>query len=112
MIANVIPNAINVLAGLFLTYASLIRPGWIEGRMGPLLAVAVLLFVMALWSRRTDHHPWQSNTIIVMAVLLLIIGLLQVGTYSQLTFWGTFWAGAISAVVALWAALYHPKKAQ
>lgn len=110
MIMNIIPNTISVILGLLLTYASLISPQLIEGKIGPLLAAAVILFLMALWARRSDHHHWQSSTVMVLAVLLVVVALLQLGGYPQLTFWGAFWVGNISAVLALWAAIYHPER--
>ena len=110
MITNIIPNAISVILGLLLTYVSLIRPRLIEGRVWPLLAAAVILFLMALWARRSDHHHWQSSTVMALAVLLAVVALLQLGAFTQLTFWGAFWVGNISAVLALWAAIYHPER--
>lgn len=107
-----IPNIINIIAGLILAYCSTLDITWVEQQYLPLLIFAAVILVMALWARRADPGCWFSNVNIVVAVLLAILALLPLPMLPWLTFWGVFWAGILVPVVALWAILYHPEQPQ
>lgn len=104
-----IPNVLNTCVGLFLSYLVIIRPLWIERQFFPLLIFAAVMFLLALWARRTDPARWFSTVNMVLAVLLGILALLPLPLLPNLTFWGGFWVGILVPVVALWAALYKPE---
>ena len=108
-----IPNLINVLLGLWLAYAIMLDPHLMESPWA-LVISAVVVFALALWARRSDHHPWQSTLNMVLAVVLLALGGIQYGVpASELVhFWGVFFAGILVSIFALWAALYRPKPAK
>jgi len=103
----VIPNLINTLAGLVLVYSVVLHPTWVEQRYVPLLGFAAVIFVMALWARRGDPHPWFSWVNIALALVLALLSLLPLATLPYLSFWVGFWVGCAVPVVALWAALYR-----
>ncbi|MGH8280059.1 MAG: hypothetical protein ACRETQ_10935 [Gammaproteobacteria bacterium] len=102
-----IPNILNTLVGLFLVYLAVLKILWIERQYFPLLVFAAVIFVLALWARRTDPARWYSTVNMILAVLLAILALLPLPTLPNLTFWGGFWVGILVAVTALWAALYR-----
>lgn len=107
-----IPNLVNTLLGLGLMYATVLHHTWVEQQYLPFGAFALVFLVMALWARRTDAHPWFSNVNIVLAIALGALSLLPLPTLPNLTFWGGFWIAALVPTVALWAALYRPRRAQ
>jgi len=104
-------NIVNVFIGLALIYVAILQPG-VLGRW-PLLfaAVGVLTFVAAWLARRSDHHPWQNNTNMVLALLLVVLALARIDRFPLASFWSVFWIGLIVAVLALWAAIYRPNTA-
>ncbi|MGH8292283.1 MAG: hypothetical protein ACRESA_02305 [Gammaproteobacteria bacterium] len=104
-----IPNIINTLVGLALVGLTVLDITWVERRYLPLLVFAAVMFLMALWARRSDPRKWFSSVNIVLAVLLAILALLPLPTLPNLTFWGGFWVGILVPVVALWAVLYRPE---
>src|SRR5690242_10432427 len=105
-----IPNLLNTLLGLWLTYVA-IFPATI-GMHAPrwLCAAAILTAVLALWARRSDDAPWQSSMTIIAAIVLVVILVADRFLISSavLLFWGVLWVGLVSATLSLWAALYHP----
>ena len=104
-----IPNLLNTLLGLWLTYVA-IFPASISGQRYPwLLAAAALAAALALWARRSDYSTWQSTaTIIAAAALALLLVVSWLWTASpELMFWGVLWAGLVSATFSLWAAIYR-----
>jgi len=107
-----IPNIINTLLGLVLVYAAVLNPALMTGRFYPLLIAAAVIFIMAIWARRSDNHPWQSNVNIIMAILLAALALLPLRTFPIVTFWGGVWVGVIVANMSLWAILYRPRFSQ
>ncbi|MCK9514797.1 MAG: hypothetical protein WCZ18_00060 [Ottowia sp.] len=104
-----IANLLNTLVGIVLAYAVVLHPTWIEQQYFPLLGFAAVIFVLAIWARLSDPHPWYSWVNMVLAVLLGILALfpLATQTFSNLAFWGPFWVGCTVPVVALWSALYQ-----
>jgi hypothetical protein len=103
-----IANLVNVVLGLALVYVAVLEPAATARRPALLLALAVIMFVAAWLARRGDHHPWQNNTNMVLAVLLALLALLHPAQFPLAVFWIQFSGGSLIAVLALWAALYHP----
>lgn len=103
-----IANLINTAMGLALVYSAILDPHLLVGKPFRIAVCAVVVFVLALWARRTDAYRWQSNTNLFLAVLLLVLGLLQFRSLTLLTFWGLFWIGILVSVLALWAVLHRP----
>ena len=108
-----IADLLNTLVGLWLTSAAIFPQAAATGSHRPILAGAILTIVLALWARRSDVSPWQSNTAIAAGAILAIMTI--VGELSHvsevLMFWIVLWAGLVSATVSLWAALYRPAPA-
>jgi hypothetical protein len=105
-------NLVNVVLGIALVYVAVLQPSLTSNRPGLLLAVATLIFVAAWLARRSDHHPWQNNTNMLLAVLLAAVGALRLEHLPLATFWSQFSIGTVVAVLALWAALYRPAAPQ
>ena len=103
-----IANLVNTVIGIALVYIAILRPHLLEGRVWPIIGIAVTVGLLALWARRSDRLHWQSSTNLVIALLLLALGVLQVLPLPLVTFWGLFWAGLLVAVLSLWATLYRP----
>ena len=103
-----IANIVNTLLGLVLVYVAVLQPELVSGR--PLLTAAVgaVMFAAAWLARRSDHHPWQNNTNMLLALLLIVLAMARVERFALVSFWSLFWIGMIVAVLALWAALYRP----
>jgi len=104
-----IPNLLNTLLGIWLIYAIILSPDSI-GSPWRVVVIAIVIFALALWARRTDYSPWQSSTNIVLALLLLLMALLKVPPFVSplVNFWAVFWVGILVAILALWAAIYRP----
>jgi hypothetical protein len=107
-----VANLFNALLGLALVYVAVLQPSLTWNRPGLLLVAAALMFVAAWLARGSDHHPWQNNTNMVLAVLLPAVGTLRVEHLPLAMFWSQFAIGTVVAVLALWAALYRPATAQ
>ena len=105
-------NLFNTLLGLTLVYVSVLQPSLTTNRPGMLVVAAALIFVAALLGRRSDHHPWQNNTNMLLALLLAGLSALQPGHLPLTMFWSQFSIGSVVAVLALWAALYRPPISQ
>jgi len=103
-----IANLYNVLIGLALVYVAVLEPALTEHRPIFFLAAAASMFVAAWIARRSDHHPWQNNVNLVLAVLLAAETALRFRDPSLAAFWGPFSVGVVVAILALWAALYRP----
>jgi hypothetical protein len=101
------PNVVNTIIGLLLIYAAILNPSILSGHP-PLLITAAVILLMAVWARRGDAHPWQSNVNITMAILLAALSFLPPDLLGIATFWGPFWIGIIVSITALWAAIYRP----
>jgi len=103
-----IADLLNTLVGLGLTYAAIFPQAAGGNRL--ILVGAVLTVVLALWARRSDVSPWQSNAAIAAGAILAITTIAdQFARLSDvLMFWTVLWAGLVSATVSLWAALYRP----
>ncbi len=104
-------NLVNVFIGLTLIYVAILQPRLLGGRPLLFAAIGVLMFVVAWLARRSDHHPWQNNTNMLLALLLIVLALARVERFPLASFWSVFWIGLIVAVLALWAALYRPNAA-
>jgi hypothetical protein len=105
-----IPNLLNTLLGLWLTYAAIfpVTVGTHYHRW--LFGAAIVTAALALWARRGDYAPWQSTMTIVAAATLVVILVADrfLIASAVLLFWGVLWVGLVSATVSLWAALYRP----
>ena len=103
-----VANLFNVFVGLALVYLAVLQPSLIGARPA-LLFVAAACIVGAAWlARRSDHHPWQNYTNMLLAVMLAGMTALQLEHIPLATFWIQFSVGTTVAVLALWAALYRP----
>ncbi len=105
-----IPNLLNTLLGLWLTYAA-IFPATVGAHYHRwLFGAAIVTIALALWARRGDYAPWQSTMTIIAAVTLAVILAADRFLISSavLLFWGVLWVGLVSATVSLWAAIYRP----
>jgi len=101
-------NLFNVLLGLVLVYAAVLQPSLTAGRPTLLSVAAACIFAAAWLARRSDHHPWQNNVNMVLAVVLVAITALRFEHAPLAAFWSQFSVGTTVAVLALWAALYRP----
>lgn len=103
-----IPNLINVLVGLGLVYASVLKPSLVQNAPINLLVESIVIVGCATWARSGDCMGWFSLTnIVIGSMAALLAGIqLTVTAPDLVTFWGVFWIGLTIAVVALWAALY------
>ena len=108
------PNALNTAIGLLLVYAAVLQPDLAARHPWILAAAALAMFVLAVWARRNDAVRWMSAVNAALAIGLLALGLADwsLSLHRLVTFWGVFWIGLVVAVVALWAALYHPRGEQ
>jgi hypothetical protein len=74
-----------------------------------LVFVAAAVIGIAAWlARRSDHHPWQNNANMMLALMLAIVTALPLAQFPLASFWSQFSVGTMVAVLALWAALYKP----
>ena len=101
----IIANILNTILGLGLVYVSILDIDVLAGRIVPMAILAVVIFALALVSRRRDLQSWQSTTTVVLAVGLLGLAALQLEPYRYLTFWGLFWVGILVSTLALWGAI-------
>jgi hypothetical protein len=103
-------DLLNTLVGLWLAYAAIFPQGAGTAGNRGILGAAVLTVVLALWARRSDVSPWQSNTAIAAGAILAILTIADQFTHVSdvLMFWTVLWAGLVSATVSMWAALYRP----
>jgi hypothetical protein len=106
--AVMVANLFNVLLGLALVYVAVLQPSLTWNRPVLLLVAAALMFVAAWLARRSDHHPWQNNTNMVLAVLLPAVSALRAEHLPLAMVWSQFSIGTVVAVLALWAVLYRP----
>lgn len=109
-----IANLLNVVLGLWLVYAAVLDPAWASANDWRLPLAAVVILVLALWARASDHRKWQSSVNLALGVALLILsGIHWKGVAPPLLmYWGIFWPGIVVAVLALWATLYRPRGGQ
>lgn len=107
-----IPNLVNTLLGLGLVYVAILQPELSRGRPLLLVAAGTIMLVAAWLARGSDHHPWQNNTNMLLALLLVVFAILRVERFALASFWSLFWIGTIVAVLALWALLYRPTAAR
>lgn len=105
-----IANLLNTVLGIWLVYVAVLDPEWAAAGDLKLPLAGVLVLVLALWARASDHRKWQSGVNLVLGVLLLVLAGLhwKAAAPPLLMFWGVFWPGILVAVFALWAALYRP----
>jgi len=105
-----IADLLNTLVGLGLTYLAIFPQAAGTSGNRLILVGAVLTVALALWARRSDVSPWQSNAAIAAGAILAIATIAdQLTRLSDvLMFWTVLWAGLVSATVSLWAALYRP----
>jgi uncharacterized membrane protein len=104
-------NSLNVVLGIALVYAAILRPSLIAARPELLFVAAGGILVLAWLARRTDHHPWQNNVNMLLGVLLAATAALQLSHFPLAAFWMQFSVGTAVAVLAFWAALYRPGRA-
>ncbi len=107
-----IADLLNTLVGLWLTYVAIFPNAAGMGRDRVVVFAAIAMIGLALWARRSSVRPWQST--ITLATGALLAGLMIVHQLVHLSdvlmFWGILWAGLVSAIVSLWAALYQPPR--
>lgn len=103
-----VANLFNVFVGLALVYSAVLRPSLISARPALLFVAAACIVVAAWLARRSDHHPWQNYTNMLLAVMLAGMTALQIEHIPLAAFWIQFSVGTTVAVLALWAALYRP----
>ncbi|MBS0366696.1 MAG: hypothetical protein JSR67_12825 [Proteobacteria bacterium] len=103
-----VANLLNVLLGLVLVYSAVFRPTLFGDRPTLLFAAAACIAVAAWWARRSDHHPWQNYTNMLLGVMLAGMTALQLWHVPLTAFWIQFSVGTTVAILALWAALYRP----
>jgi hypothetical protein len=101
-------NLFNVLLGVALVYSAVLRPSLIAARPRLLFVAAGCIFAAAWLARRSDHHPWQNNVNMLLAVFLAGVTALRLSYFPLAAFWSQFSVGTSVAVLALWAALYRP----
>jgi hypothetical protein len=110
----VIPNLLNVLAGLWLAYSVIFSTP--PGNMSnvALATVAVAVVALSAWARRTDVLGWPSATNLVLGAVLVGAAVVRwvIGVAPLLCFWLILLAGIAVAIAALWSVLYRPATAQ
>ncbi|TAM84333.1 MAG: hypothetical protein EPN41_13410 [Candidimonas sp.] len=102
-----IPNILNTLVGLVLSYATVLHPTWVERQYGPFLVFAVIMLVLSIWARVGDAYHWFGNVNIACSIIIGVVSLLPLGTMPDVAFWTGMWMGILIPCVALWAALYN-----
>ena len=105
-----IANFATILIGLWLVYRAIFSIPAGDMSQIELIAGGVVLFLLALWARRTDFMSWHSGTNIVLAVLILLLAAAHrvVGVDPLVSFWTIFLIGITVAVTAMWSVLYRP----
>jgi len=105
-----IPNILNALLGIWLTYAAVFLVNRNGGIDVPLLISGAAIVVLSLWARRSDVLRWVAPVDIVMGLVLMVFAGLHLADWitKLAMFWGVFWVGVVVGVLALWAALYRP----
>ncbi len=103
-----IPQIINVVLGIALTYIAILQPEIVQGRGRLVLAAAAVIVVCALWSRPGSTQRWFHDVTILCGVGLAALAIERVARLSDVSFWALFWVGTIVAVLQLWAILYRP----
>ena len=101
----IIANFLNTVIGLALVYVAILDIQLLAGRVIPMAAISVVVFGLALVSRRRDLQHWQSSMTLTCAVALFVLALVQLEPYRYLTFWGLFWVGILVSILALWGAI-------
>ena len=103
-----IGNLVNVVLGLALVYVAVLAP-WVTARRPALLVTAAVIMFVAAWlARRSDYHPWQNNSNMLLVVLLALLAALRLEQFPLAVFWTQFSVGTLVAVLSLWALLYRP----
>jgi len=104
-----IANLLNTILGLWLVYSTVLDPTW-TANYWKIPVAGVLVLLLALWARASDYRKWQSSVNLVLGVVLLVLATLHWAELLSplVIFWGVFWPGILVAILALWAALYHP----
>ena len=106
-----VANIVNTVLGIWLVYTAGLSPSLL---LGPFKAVALAggasIALLALLARRTDYHPWHANVTMFLGIALFLLGAWNVALPSAtiVNYWAAFWVGVLTAVIALWAALYRP----
>lgn len=103
-----IASALNTLLGLWLVYAAVLDPGVIENGPWVLGVSALALTALGTWACTNDYLKWPAITGIVVGAGLLILAFSGLHTlFPSLTFWATFWGGAVVGVLSLWSVFYR-----
>ncbi len=108
-----ISNLASTALGVWLSYAAILDLKRLRDGAWDAYAAAVVTIVLALLSRRRDFARWPGTTEIVAAsIALAALALFHAGMLDELVaFWLVFFAGNVISILALWAALYHPRTA-
>ncbi|TAM74201.1 hypothetical protein EPN44_11860 [bacterium] len=111
-----IANGINVILGISLVYVAVLDTPLFAGpSWRGIAALAALCFVaFAFTARRSDYAPWHAIlTSWLGALLVAAVGLSFIPAWPvAASTWICFWAGLLTAFLALWAALYRRSAAR
>ena len=107
-----IGNLLNILVGLWLAYSAIFANP--AGAMNNVALAAAAVIVFAVWARQTDRMRWQSETNIVLGVVLLLVAATRwaIGVAPLVSFWIILLVGIAVAIAAMWSMLYRPETAQ
>lgn len=105
-----IANLLNTILGVALVYVAILKPGLVNGRSWFLAVAAIAVIILAALARSSDRSTWQSSTNSVIGFLLLALAVARwyFLVPELLIFWSVLWGGLLVAILALWAAIYHP----
>ncbi|TAM91552.1 hypothetical protein EPN42_03375 [bacterium] len=111
-----IANGINVILGISLVYVAVLDtplfagPAW----RGAAALAALCFVVLASVARRSDYAPWHAIlTTWLGGILLATVALSFLPAWPvTASTWICFWAGLLTAFLALWAALYRRSAAR
>lgn len=107
-----IANLINTALGVALTYVAVLQPTLATRHAWLILVASVIVLAAAAWARRSDYHPWQNNMNLVLGVALAAVAVVMMTHIWPVPVWTIFWIGICVAVLALWAALHRPARAE
>jgi NAD/NADP transhydrogenase beta subunit len=106
-------NFINTLLGIALIYAAILNPVHVTDRhwAALTLAVAAVMFALALLSWKSTVEKWQIQTVLWLAVVLALQAVLRwvADMPVVVSVWVVFWAGILSSILSFWGMLYHPQ---
>lgn len=107
-----IAGYLNTLCAFALVYLSILDLPVLKSHPWLLVAAGLSVVLLALWSRAGDAMKWFSTVIILFGCMLAGFGVwhLLAPLADLFVFWFVFWTGALVGVLALWSALYRPRR--